>query len=462
MPLQPASDRVARRVVLFIVDGLRADAAHDLAALDRLRQRGASRVLHIGFPSVSIPQYYAALSGVEPDLSGARTNGFRWMEWRLDTIVGRARQAGLRVATLGPNDPWFQPGFGEQFSHAWFGDSDYDENLSRVLALSSDLTVIVHDAVDVAGHDHGFGDAYRQAARVADAAIARVASSLDLERDVLFVTADHGHCDAGGHGGDEPEVMAVPLVAAGAGIRPGHYGEARLVDLAPTLAALLGLPPPVTSRGLPLADMLSLSTRAARRLVVESRDHRQVLDRLLGDRLAPITDRLRAEQTARLLALPLLLGAFALILARLGVGHRELACALAYLAAFVGVFWLCGGRVSLSSPRTSGYFARILVCAFLVAGPVYLALARRARRGSSVRGLLSRVHAPTLCTASLAALPWLVTLAVVGVRAEVLLPAPTWTALGAWSGIPLICFAPWAVVDVVALGLATGGWRGAG
>jgi len=47
---------------------------------------------------------------------------------------------------------------------------------------------------------------------------------------------------------------------------------------------------------------------------------------------------------------------------------------------------------------------------------------------------------------------------VVGVRAEELLPAPTWTALGAWSGIPLICFAPWAVVDVVALGVGSG-WR---
>jgi len=37
----------------------------------------------------------------------------------------------------------------------------------------------------------------------------------------IVVTADHGHTGRGGHGGVEPEVLAVPLVMAGAGVRAG-------------------------------------------------------------------------------------------------------------------------------------------------------------------------------------------------------------------------------------------------
>ena len=50
---------------------------------------------------------------------------------------------------------------------------------------------------------------------------------------------------AGQVGGAEPEVLRVPFAAAGAGIRPGRYGDAEIIDLAPTMTALLGLPAPL-------------------------------------------------------------------------------------------------------------------------------------------------------------------------------------------------------------------------
>src|SRR5262249_9593036 len=152
---------------------------------------------------------------VDPEASGARTNGYRWIPWPLDTVVRRAYEAGLRTATIGPNQPWFTPSFGRLFGRSWFGSRGYDEALAETMAAGADLTLVVHDAVDHAGHEHGATADYQAATLEADRVIGRVVGALDLSRDTILVTADHGHRNDGGHGGDEPEVLAVPLVAAG-------------------------------------------------------------------------------------------------------------------------------------------------------------------------------------------------------------------------------------------------------
>ncbi|HMG22012.1 MAG TPA: hypothetical protein VK607_11860, partial [Kofleriaceae bacterium] len=90
----------------------------------------------------------------------------------------------------------------------------------------------------------------------------------DLSRDAVIVTADHGHVEPGGHGGAEPEVSHVPLVLAGAGIAPGAIAlDPRLVDVAPTVAALLGVPAPGHAEGRTLVELLELPAGAAARRI---------------------------------------------------------------------------------------------------------------------------------------------------------------------------------------------------
>jgi hypothetical protein len=85
-----------------------------------------------------------------------------------------------------------------------------------------------------------------------------------LERGgTLVVTADHGHVAEGGHGGDEPEVTAVPLVLAGAGARAGARGTCAHLDVAPTLAALLGVAAPAAAEGRVLWEALEAPPTAA-------------------------------------------------------------------------------------------------------------------------------------------------------------------------------------------------------
>ncbi len=81
---------------------------------------------------------------------------------------------------------------------------------------------------------------------------------LDLSRDTVLVLSDHGHIRIGGHGGQDADVLIQPLVLAGKGVRSGAYGDINQVDVAPTIAALLGAAVPSSSQGQVRVEMLTL------------------------------------------------------------------------------------------------------------------------------------------------------------------------------------------------------------
>jgi hypothetical protein len=125
---------------------------------------------------------------------------------------------------------------------------------------SARLVLIHIDQVDYAGHHEGgpIDPRWDAAAGRADDLLREIAAPLDLTKDVLFVCSDHGQIDRGGHGGQDPITLVEPFVLVGAGIKPGLYPDVQMVDVAPTLAALLGTAIPASSQGTPLASMLSL------------------------------------------------------------------------------------------------------------------------------------------------------------------------------------------------------------
>ena len=59
----------------------------------------------------------------------------------------------------------------------------------------------------------------------------------------MLVTTDHGHVDEGGHGGTSEQERTVFVIAnrLGADLGGRSLGEARLVDVAPTALAALGI-----------------------------------------------------------------------------------------------------------------------------------------------------------------------------------------------------------------------------
>ncbi|MDZ4179283.1 MAG: alkaline phosphatase family protein [Coriobacteriia bacterium] len=251
------------RAVLVIVDGLRLDVTEQMSQLRTLRQYGGDMVATTPQPSLSYPTWTTILSGASPDVSGVTTN---WFDGAVpvETVLETALDAGLTVAVSAPED--FVTLYGADraqgtFFRAWTKEYMSATYVDEAIALSerhNPSLLIVHlPDVDEAGHEFGgASDEYLLAAQLADGEIGRLVGSLQDERTLFIVIADHGHLDRGGHGGWEQEVTHVPALFIGppATLETGAIDQ---VDIAPTLAAYLAADIPRHSEGVVRAGLLS-------------------------------------------------------------------------------------------------------------------------------------------------------------------------------------------------------------
>ncbi|MBP9208479.1 MAG: alkaline phosphatase family protein [Kofleriaceae bacterium] len=414
--VEPGTPRLARHVFLVIVDGLRHDASRPLPYLASLRQRGVDAVARSHYPSWSRPNYVSILTGVPPQASGVRTNR-HFTPVMLDALMDRTRAAGLRTAVASDNSPlpalFLRPVDVEQLERinidtmtepdeadradvpdielrTSFDDSRYAPWPGGVIdavlaqrASGPDLQVVLVGVVDDNGHAHGAAsEEYAAATRMADRTLARALAGVDLGQDAVVVVADHGHTDRGGHGGVEPEVMQVPLVLAGAGVRVGATIDgARLIDVAPTVAALLGVPAPGHGLGRTLTELLVLTPQAAqaradadgRRLAVTQR----VVARSRQSSLAEAV----ARRGWRLLAvggLVVLLLGTGLVLRRVGgvrFSWRALALGVpAFFIVYYALIAALGQRFSPSLLPARGHLAAELAKVGLVGVAAHVAV----------------------------------------------------------------------------------------
>lgn len=276
---RPALSPLTARVVLVVVDGLRNDVSHQMPFLSSLRPQGAWTELQTPEPSFSKPGYAVLLTGTWAEINGVTLNAHAGPV-ATDHLLRRLRAAGLRVAVIG-DEWWGELANGEidypylypdAETHSPTFDARVERDALRSLSYDPAAFVLIHLCrVDSAAHEEGGAGspAYRRAAWEADNRLRRIAQALNFDQDTLIVTADHGHLardtGGGGHGGGESEVLTVPFVMVGRGVRPGRLAPGESVDIAPTIAALLGAAAPLEAKGRPRWDGLAVDdpTRAA-------------------------------------------------------------------------------------------------------------------------------------------------------------------------------------------------------
>ncbi|HWM87362.1 MAG TPA: alkaline phosphatase family protein [Kofleriaceae bacterium] len=459
--LGPEPARVSRRVALVIIDGLRLRGSYGNSLLDSLRRRGVDAVARSQYPTYSRPNHVAILTGVPPAWSGVRNNAYGWPV-AIDSLMDRANAADLESAYAA--DLAFGVGmmFHDDFAAVHY--APWPDGFARAarLVVGQDypLVVLLPGAVDAAGHRRGAEDhLYAEATAQVDRELAAALAPLDLARDTIIITADHGHTRAGGHGGTEPDVVEVPLIMAGAGIRPGAaLAEVELVDIAPTAAALLGLPAPRHGLGRTLVEATTLSpmqrallTRADNRRL--QRNH-ATLERV-KEQLAPLMERRRQGRTAAVIAVALLALALLVAAHRLGVIHigwRVLAIAVpAFPLTYYALIDLLGQRVSLSALPDRADATGTLFHFGLVSTAVQVVAGWIALRGRVVlRDRLAAANALTLCGMMVAWLPAGLMWALFGPRTFLEPPASRVMVLVPAAYIAVACH---ALAAAVTLGL---------
>ncbi len=270
LPRGSSSEPLALRVVLIVVDGLRLDVSRKLPNLNELRKEGADLAVKAGQPSLSYPSWTVITSGAWQEVSGVTTNWYKGPV-QADNLFKVAKDSGLPSVAVG--SPGWKKLFGPYLTEALTVEeppeeappedwAKVDEETYRLASealdkYSSGLILIHFVGTDAIAHNYGGAsrELLDEALRV-DGFIGKLIEKLDFNKDVVLVTADHGHVDRGGHGGWEEVVLKVPLVIRGKPIRKGLYTEQAQADIAPTVAALLGIPYPVHSQGRPLLELI--------------------------------------------------------------------------------------------------------------------------------------------------------------------------------------------------------------
>ncbi len=264
-PTQP----LTQSLVLVIVDGLRYDTSLEMPNLQSLRRRGAHAQVVVPLPSVSQPSWITLLSGAPPEFNGVSLFNPTGETHPIvvDHLLRRARVMRRTTAVVGAAD-WRDLIPPAALDDAVYAEGETPADDAQLVDAAVKLlhtrypdVLLVHlSQVDAAGHAFGgASDRYYRAALRVDELIRRLANAVDLRITSFAVVSDHGHLDQGGHGGNEPVVTHVPFVLVGPGVRPGDYGTIPAVDVAPTLAALLGLPIPAESHGTVRFKMLEMS-----------------------------------------------------------------------------------------------------------------------------------------------------------------------------------------------------------
>lgn len=117
------------------------------------------------------------------------------------------------------------------------------------------LGVAYLGAPDEMAHELGTGQTYEWSVRQADARVGRMLSAVDRRRDThgeewtVIVVTDHGHVDAGGHGGDSDAERNAWIAARGPGIvAPSAATALEQADVAGHALSVLGLDPAVPDR----------------------------------------------------------------------------------------------------------------------------------------------------------------------------------------------------------------------
>lgn len=383
----------APKAVLILVDGLRAEDAVRLPTLARLAREGASFAVAPVAPAWDAPAWGTALTGRPPADHGLLLAG-AYRPPGPAGLLPAARQMNLEVAAAGSSGllqlagPWLSRG-AHAIPSGWEGTGQALVNTSQaVLGAGAHLAVMHLEGLHAVAHRPEQPDQpqvpWDEALAWTDARLALILQRIDLTRTAVAVAGTYPAGPAGAHLPPAP----VALVLAGAGVAPGGLpgAPAAAEDLAPTVGALLGLPP-FTGAGRPLWGALAPDRQAARAAWAEA-----------AARAAPPP---APDLKARLLLLwaqvqpqaawaggaALLLLLYLALALRQPFGRPVLLGLLAYLTLYYLLFFAMGGRFSdrlphLEAPGAFFWRDRVIQTAGAMVPAVLLVGWLQGRRGT--------------------------------------------------------------------------------
>lgn len=281
-PGPPFSKRLAERVLLVIVDGLRYDVGTDEKRMPFFARAMATRnsgEIWAGQVSMTSSAVMALGTGQRGQLEQVILN-LHAKPAEQNTWLQNAKERGLRLMTVGdPAWPQFYSKSLETYRNDPEGvaiDVDFNPqtfaNVRELLAKKPDFLVAHFVTPDHQGHAYRVtSERYTKHIHDFDRKLDALLSEVDPSFTVI-VTSDHGAADSGTHGTDVAVQRKSPIYAYGPGIAsPGRSGLVLdQLDLATTLPLLLGVSPPAHGTGRAIVEWLDESEVIRVRMACEN------------------------------------------------------------------------------------------------------------------------------------------------------------------------------------------------
>lgn len=266
---EPGSEAPAKRLVLFVADGLRADKAFELTPdpdlpeesngddltflapfiRSRVLSHGTFGISHTRVPTESRPGHVALIAGLYEDVS-AVTTGWKLNPVNFDSVFNRSRHTW----SWGSPDILLMfkegavPGrvdadtYGEELEDftsdataldVWvfdkvkelFASAKNDPELNAKLREDKNVFFLHLLGLDTTGHGYRpYSKEYLRNIKLVDQGIKEISQLVEDfygdDKTAFVFTADHGMSDWGSHGDGHPDNTRTPLVVWGSGVAP--------------------------------------------------------------------------------------------------------------------------------------------------------------------------------------------------------------------------------------------------
>ena len=244
---------ICMKVLMILVDGMRPESMVNIPQAQKLLAQSAFTMKAVTvMPSMTLPCHMSLFHSVDPSRHGTATNTYAPQVRPVRGLCEVLRSAGkssaffydweqLRDLTR-PGDLDFSYfAKGERFGYAVTDRMVTNAAIDYMGEHAPDFAFLYLGDSDEEGHRYGWmSEEYLAAIRRSWEHIERILAVL-AEKYAVIVLADHGGHDRT-HGTNGPEDMTIPLMIRGDGFVPGsEFDDASIMDIAPTVAQLLGV-----------------------------------------------------------------------------------------------------------------------------------------------------------------------------------------------------------------------------
>ncbi len=248
---------VNNKVILISVDGMRPDGltACGNPYVEQLMKMGSYALdAQTVFPSVTLPCHMSMFHSVTPERHGTTTNMYMPQVRPIDGLMEQIARVGGKSGMFYGWEPIrdiSRPGSlqaSEYVNSYAFEHTDgmlTERALAYISAAQPDFVFLYMVETDEkGGHDSGWmSDTYLSYVSHAIDNVKKVIEKYGEEYTVI-ITADHGGHDRS-HGSDTPEDMTIPMLFVGKEFEAGRpLQNVSILDIAPTVAKIMGLPVP--------------------------------------------------------------------------------------------------------------------------------------------------------------------------------------------------------------------------